>query len=382
MILKPSAPVLVAAALLLGAAPGRAQLPTTLQTNLFPFPGYHVSPAYAASAGLGLADRWLGDEPFDNPAAARPTTLELSPLLLHVSRQDLRADNRNYDETAAYFDAAGGAFTMERGTLGLSLYGYQPVLREEDNSFETGSVLGPTGSVTSSSSSREFRGGVAVSFGRGSTRFGVAGEWTHRSDHYERDQVTGAPVPSTYVADFSGDGACGQAGVRMSLGEGVHSLVVGGAVRYMAALDLSGTESLGSVAGDTSYALMTQRQAGWEGGVSARYAVTDAFCVLGATGGRTAQSYSGWGVSSGRAFEWKLAGEYHDARDPWTVRFALGQEQQDDVPEPRSGVVALGLGLHLDTTQVDLGLIHRSFKRADEPASTEDRIVASLAQKF
>ena len=89
------------------SVPAAAQLPVTIQPDLFPFPGYHVTPGSAVSAGVALADRWLGDEPFANPAMARPWTIALSPMILHVSRQDLRADHRGYEETSAYFDAAG-----------------------------------------------------------------------------------------------------------------------------------------------------------------------------------------------------------------------------------------------------------------------------------
>src|SRR5262245_33859547 len=92
-----------------------AQLPVTIQPDLFRFPGYHVTPGSAVSAGLALADRWLGDEPYSNPAMARPWTLALSPMILHVSRQDIRADHRGYEETSAYFDAAGGYFAFQTG---------------------------------------------------------------------------------------------------------------------------------------------------------------------------------------------------------------------------------------------------------------------------
>jgi hypothetical protein len=370
------------ATLILGAATAHAQLPTSISQALYAFPGSHPSPGSAQSAGLGLADRWLGDEPFDNPAAARPYTLALSPLLLHVSRQDLRADHRSYDETSAFFDAAGGYFSMEKGKLGLSLYGYQPVLRNEDNSFLTGSLLGPTGSVKSNTDSREFRGGVGVSLGSGSVRFGVAGEFTHRADHYERTEDTGGPAANTYVADFSGDGFGGQAGARLSMGEGQHALVLGVGVRYVAALDLTGDETLGGASGTTVNHLATTRDAGWEGGLSARYAITEAFHALAAVGGTTAQSYSGWGVTAGEGFQWKVAGAYHDHRDPWTVRFAGGQEQQSGVPEPRAGVVGLGFGMTFETTQLDLGLLHRSIERIDHPTSSEDRIVLSIVQRF
>src|SRR5438132_1592065 len=92
-----------------------------------------------------------------------------------------------------------------------------------------------------------FSAGRAVAdrwLGRGRARFGIAGEWTHRADHYERAEDTGALVVNTYVADFSGEAAGGQAGVRVSVGEGERSVVLGGALRYMAELPLTGTETL------------------------------------------------------------------------------------------------------------------------------------------
>ena len=62
-------------ALVVAAAVGpRAALaaaPTPLASSRFGFPGSVTNPPSAASAGLALADRWLGDEPFANPAIAR-----------------------------------------------------------------------------------------------------------------------------------------------------------------------------------------------------------------------------------------------------------------------------------------------------------------------
>ncbi len=372
----------IAAGLVLAAAPARAQLPSTIAPDLFAFPGSHDSPGSALSAGRGMADRWLGDEPFDNPAVSGPATLELTPLLYHVNRQDLRADHHGFAETSAFFDAAGGFLRLERGRMGVALYGYQPMFRQEDNSFQTGTLLVPTGTSSTNSQAREFRGGLALSLGRGHARLGIAGEWTHRSDHYESTAQMGGPAPDHSVADFSGDAAGGQAGVRVSFGEGQGSLTLGGAVRYMAELDLTGDETLEGASGSTHNVLSTRREAGWEGGVSARYAATDAFHVLGSVGGSSQQKYQGWDVASGPGFEWKLAGEYHDARDPWTVRLGLGQEQQSNVPEPRAGVVGLGFGYRVDSTTFDIGLVHRTFERADSPNSTEDRLLLSLVQSF
>src|SRR5262245_50411034 len=205
--------VMAACIFVLAAAPALAQTPISISSDLFAFPGYHVSPGSAQSAGRALADRWLGEEPFDNPAASRPYTLALSPLLFHVSRQDLRADNRNFQETSAWFDAAGGYFAMEHGAIGLALYGYQPALRLEDNSFVTGTQLNP-GSAKSNSEARELRGGVALSLGIGHARVGIAGEYTHRADHYEHSTNSGGPVTNTYLADFDGDAVGGQLGAR------------------------------------------------------------------------------------------------------------------------------------------------------------------------
>src|SRR5262245_53858360 len=84
-----------------------AQPPPPLSSGLFSFPGSNPSPGTAISAGRGLADRWLGDAPFDQPSLSGPSVIEVSPLLARVSRQDLRAGNREYDETAAFFDFAG-----------------------------------------------------------------------------------------------------------------------------------------------------------------------------------------------------------------------------------------------------------------------------------
>jgi len=366
----------------LWGAPAAAQLPVTIQPDLFPFPGSHLTPGSAVSAGVALADRWLGDEPFSNPAVARPWTLALSPMILHVSRQDIRADHRGFEETSAFFDAAGAYFAFKTGAIGVALYGYQPVVRLEDNLFRVGPLTGPSGTVTSNSSAREVRGGLALSAGGERWRVGVAGEWTERSDHYERSASTGGPAPGSAVADFSGGGPGGQAGVNVNLGEGPGGVMVGAALRYIPELDLAGDETISDVSGSTTSPISTVRKAGWEGGISIRYVVTDAFCALVALGGGSGLEYVNWGVTSGPSSEWKLGGEYHDARDPWTVRFGLGQEQQTNVPEPRATVVGLGFGFQFESTQLDVGVAHRTFQHGDSPNCADDRVVFSIVQRF
>ena len=78
------------------------------------------------------------------------------------------------------------------------------------------------------------------------------------------------------------------------------------------------------------------------------------------------------------AAEWKLAGEYHDARDPWTFRFGGGQEQQSGVPEPRAGVYALGLGWRFKHSNVDFALTHRTLQRPGEPTSYDERVLLGI----
>src|SRR5439155_19706409 len=139
-------------------------------------------PGSARSAGLALADRWLGDEPWDNPAWADARGIALTGALLHMNRQDLAADSRAFDQQAAFFGMGGGRIGGAFGRLGLAAYAYQPVMRFEDVAFEKGERGGPSppAIIQSSLSSREIVAGLAGSWGSGPARFGLAGEWTHR----------------------------------------------------------------------------------------------------------------------------------------------------------------------------------------------------------
>src|SRR6185436_6039873 len=59
----------------------------------FALPGDYATAANAASAGLALSDRWLGESGYENPAASSRQGVEISPLFQRVSRQDLTARN-------------------------------------------------------------------------------------------------------------------------------------------------------------------------------------------------------------------------------------------------------------------------------------------------
>src|SRR6185369_16871340 len=99
----------------LSTAAAAQTLPPPLSSPDYHFPGAVASPGSAASAGVGMADAWLGDEPFENPALTAKNRASFSPLLYHMSRQDLRGISRGYSEQSAFFDGAGAWVGVHRG---------------------------------------------------------------------------------------------------------------------------------------------------------------------------------------------------------------------------------------------------------------------------
>jgi len=359
------------------AAPAAAQLPPPLDiAGRYAFPGVAQGPGSAATAGCALADRWLGDEPFDNPAAAPARGVMAAPVLQRVKRQDLPTQYRNFDQTPAFLDLAGGWLSLPMRRIGIALYAYHPVLRREDEAFTTAPDQVP-GSFTSTSSSRELRAGLALSAPWRAARVGVAVEWTRRDDSYDFTERSGDPFAGLRHADFSGSGIGAQAGVRVTAGSRV---TLGAAVRRTPALDLTGNRTVESP--PTTASVAVTRAAGWEGGVSAAITVTPAFRALVSAGGRSAQSWDGFEVTAGREVGWAVGFVYDESEDPWAVRFGLGQEQQDGVPEPRAGLVGLGLTWKLDALRLEAGVLHRSIARAGKPNSFDDRLVAGATVPF
>ncbi len=364
--------------------PARGSPPTPLAGSDFGFPGSVTHPASAASAGLALADRWLGDEPFGNPAASAGPHGMAGGAMLRVSRQDLRAGNRNFDATPAFFDGAGLALGLPaRGRLAFMLYAFQPVLRFEDTAYSRGTgtpdPATPPAVIQEHVSARELRAGLAIGCDLGLARAGFGLEWTHRQDLYRFVESSGSPASGSTRLELTGDGLSAQAGVRLDRGHSSAGAVrYGLAVRYLPGLHLEAPHAETLQVGSTIDTLRARRQAGWELGVSARAVVSPAFRVLAALGGRTAQRWEGLDVRAGGAWEWKLAGEFHDERDPWTLRFGFGQERQSDVPEPRADVMGFGFRWQFAPAAVELGLVHRTLRRADAPNSFDDRLVLSV----
>lgn len=368
---------LCAAVLLVVASDAGAQLPVPLDVaRLYPFPGSFPGPASAASVGLGLSDRWLGDEPFDNPAAAPARGVMVAPVFQRVKRQDLPADYSNYDEIQGYLDLAGAWLSLPVLGFGVTLYAFEPVLRLEDAAFTSKpDDTGPgTGTFAATSSARELRAGLALSHAWRGAQFGAAVEWTRREDSYDIDSIYDGRLDHL---GFSGEGVGFQVGARVPIAS---SVVLGGALRYVPPLDLGGRQELD--AGYLVQDVSSTREAGWEGGLSARWAVNEAFRVHTSLGGRTAQEWGQFGVSAGRAASWSAGFEYEEPEQPWAFRFGLGQEQQDGMPEPRAAVLALGVGWKAGSLQLDVGVLRRSFARAGKAASYDDRALAGVTVGF
>lgn len=369
---------LCAVVLLAGAADAAAQPPAPLDVaGRYAFPGAVPGPASAVSAGLALSDRWLGDEPFDNPAGAPARGVMAAPVFQRVERQDLPAEYSDYAESAGFLDLAGGWLSLPVRGTGVALYASEPVLRLEDEAFASSVGQLSPGVFTSTSRARETRAGLALSRAWRAARFGAALEWTRRDDAYDFTERSGNPFAGARHVDFSGDGVGFQVGARAAV---VPRVTMGVALRRLPALELSGKQSLPAPA--VAGTLSATRAAGWEGGLSGRVVVTGACRVLASVGVATAQSWDGFDVTTGRAASWAVGLDYDDAATPVVLRVGLGQEQQDGVPEPRAGVLGLGLGLKLDELRFDVGALRRSIARADKATSYDDRVLASATVGF
>lgn len=370
--------------LLLLAVPAHADKPPDpMGSDVYNFPGQVASPGSAASAGVAMADAWLGEEPFDNPALPVANRFSISPLLYHVSRQDLRGLNRGYSEQSAFIDGAGGWIGWHRGSLTLFAYGHQPVLRLEENAYLTGPLAGNPAPVENSSHSRETRAAAGLSFGRGRWRAGLAGEWTRRDDSYSTVDKSNSPLSGSSEASFSGSAVGGQAGLRAELGpQGVNHVTLGAALRFVPELKVDGSHLAQLASGNSSGPVSATRESGYEGGMSARWVATSQLRVFGGVGGHTAQEWKGFGLTRGDGTRWGLGVDFHDARDPWTLRFGLGQDNESGVREPTNGVIGVGFGWDLEGTLADFAVSRHSFSHLGGATSYDDRVLLSIVLPF
>jgi hypothetical protein len=373
------------AALALAVFPVRAQTlppPLGIPTFGFPIPGDYVTPSTAASAGLALADRWLGKSVYENPAAIVPRGVEVSPVFQRTSRQDISSVNRDFTQTAGYIDLAGISLSVPTGKWGLVLYGWQPVLRLEEQSYTAGPLVAPA-EVRQLDTQREMRGGVAVSRTFGAVRAGVSGEWVHRDDNYETHLRSGDPLAGDRVTTFSGDGYGVSGGLLYEKDpDKVRGVWVGASARYGAEIPLTGTVDQHLAVGDTTYGFDATRGSEWSGGLSARMTVSPATRVVLGLSGRSGQSWDGFGVETTSGGGWSAGLDWKDDELPWGARFGVGQEWNPGALEKQAGLLSIGFTYVSGTLVMDVGLMHRNLEREGFAHSADDRAVLTVKVGF
>ena len=365
--------------------PARAAAPPALANPdfAFPIPGDYVSPANAASAGVALADRWLGSTGFENPATATPRGIELSPVFQRVSRQDISSQNRDFTQVTGYPDVLGARLSWPMGAWGVTAYAWQPVLRLEEFSFSSGPLAQPA-FVRLLTSQREIRAGAAVSRGAGPARFGISGEYVRRDDAYETHEQSGSPSAGDRRIEFAGAGFGGSAGFTWEKDtDRPWGSWFGAAIHYGSELTLDGTYSgvndlPGGVAADTSYAFTATRETEWSGGVSGKVTIAPATRFVAGLSMRTGADWTGLGIGTSTGASWGVGFDWKDPELSWGARLGLGQERNPDALEEKSGLVSVGFTWVSGDLVLDVGFLHRNLAHGDLPRSSDDRITGSV----
>lgn len=374
----------LAALLAVAGPPARAAAPPPLDSNVFAFPGAFAMPASAASAGLALADRWLGLDAAANPAATLPRGVVITPVGLRTSRQDLSAANREFDQQFGYVDFGAGSLSLPFARHAVTLYAWQPALRRENSSYTAGRAGTPSsGAVAHDGETRELRAGLAVSHGFGAWRAGVAVEWAQVTESDETVTSSGDPFSGTRLADFDGNTLGGAAGVTYDHASAQRGgWRAGLAARWDAELDVSGTATVDLLAADSTVAIAATRDARVEVGASAAWTLTTESHLYASLGTRPAEAWDAFGVASRTGVLWAVGADFHDAESPWTARLGVGQEQRPGTPEPRAGMLGAGFDWQSGETTFSLGLLHRTVERSGAPRLADDRLVASVGVRF
>jgi hypothetical protein len=380
------AAVLVPAALAFAVPAARAQVPPALVNPEygFAFPSEFASPVNAASAGVALADRWLGISGFENPAALVPKGLEISPVWQRVNRQDIAAQNRDYDQVIGYPEFAGARLSMPVADWGLMAYAWRPVLRMEEFSYSTGPLALPA-FRRQLTSQRELRAGVAVSKGISRARIGVSGEYVNRDDRYETSEVSGDPTAGDRVIEMSGDGFGGTLGVSWEKDtDRPWGSWFGAAVRYGSEVLLDGTqvEPASVVPGDTTATFSLARSAEWSGGVSGKVTLAPATRFVAGLSFRQGIDYGANQPATGSGYGWSAGIDWKDDELPWGARFGVGQEGLADAVESKAGLLSLGFTWISGDLAIDASILHRNMSREDFPHSSDDRAVLTVKLDF
>lgn len=382
-LITPSVVALLLCALApLPAAHAGAPAPLSNPAYGFPLPGDYVAAANAASAGLALADRWLGESSYENPASRMPKGLEVSPLFQRVSRQDLASDNRNIEQTLGYPDLAGASLSLPGRNWGLVLYAWQPVLRLEQQAYSAGPLVSPA-AIDQQALQREVRAGGALSRTVSGVRVGVSGEWVRRDDSYETHERSGSPSAGDRVLEFSGDAWGAGAGVAWSKdADRPWGSWFGAAVHYGSELAVTGTVDSRLALGDTTFAFAATREAEWTGGASARVSVAPATRIVAGVSARSGADWKNFDFGTSGGASWSVGLDWKDSELPWGARFGVGQEANPGAVEKKAGLLSVGFTWVSGDLALEVGLLHRNLARDGSPHSADDRAVASVKVGF
>ncbi len=374
---------LLATLALVAAARAGAPAPLSNPVYGFPLPGDFAAPSNAASAGLSLADRWLGDSPFENPAAKLTQGVLVSPVFQRISRQDLTSANRNVDQNAGYPDIAGGYLSLPVRRWGVVLYAWQPVLRLEQQAYSQGPIAAPA-AISQQALQREIRAGVALSHGLGERlRFGFAGEYLSRNDSYETHEQSGSPNAGDRVLEFSGSSFGAGAGLAYARDpDKPWGSWFGAVLHYSSQLELSGTLDEQLVSGSNQLAFTAKRDAEITGGASARVTVAPATRIVAGVTMRSGADWSGFDFGTGTGASYGVGLDWKDEELPWGARFGVGQESNPDAIEKKAGLLSIGFTWVSGDLVLDIGLLHRNLDREGFPHSADDRAVGSIRFSF
>lgn len=378
-----AAACLAVACFLAPAARAAAPAPLSNPAYGFPVPGSQPAAANAASAGLSLADRWLGDSPYSNPAAAPQKGVEISPLFQRINRQDLAATNRSTTQNRGYPDVAGGSVGAALGKWGVTLYAWQPVLRLEQLNYSSGPIATPA-QIDQEALQREVRGGLAISRAFGDNmRFGLSGEYIYRSDSYTTIETSGSPFAGTRLLEFTGSGIGASAGFTYQKDiDQTWGNWFGAAVHYQQDMDLTGTLDEQLTAGDTQADIAVTRKAQISGGASARVTVAPATRIVLGVSGHTGDEWTEFGAKSDPGVAYSIGLDWKDSELPWGARFGVGQESNPGALEEKSGLLSAGFTWVSGDLVLDVGILHRNLARDGFAHSADDRLVGSVRFSF
>jgi hypothetical protein len=348
----------------------------------FPLPGDYPAASNATSAGLALADRWLGESSYENPSAEIRSGLELSPLFQRISRQDVASENRDTDQSFGYPDVAGLSLSLPAFGWGVVLYAWQPVLRLEELAYQAGPLLSPA-AVSQLASQREIRAGLAISHAMGPGRVGVSGEWVRRQDSYETHEVSGNPSAGDRFIDFDGEATGASFGYSYAKDpDKPWGKSFGAALHYGSELAVNGVLQEPAASPVPSGEFKATRDAEWSGGVSARVTVAPATRVVAGLSMRTGAEWAGFGFGTTGGASWSVGLDWKDAELPWGARFGIGQEANPGALERKAGLLSVGFTWVSGDLILDAGILHRNLSRADFAHSSDDRAVASMKIHF